>query len=114
METAREDIIKVTHLNKQFLVNKQPMEVLHDINLQVKKGEFITIGTVDAEKVKKHLELVGLAGFENSYPSQLSGGMSQRAAIARGLANNPTILWPLVRHRFAKPKLRVRIPPVSF
>lgn len=43
METAREDIIKVTHLNKQFLVNKQPMEVLHDINLQVKKGEFITI-----------------------------------------------------------------------
>ena len=115
METAREDIIKVTHLNKQFLVNKQPMEVLHDINLQVKKGEFITSwGTVDAEKVKKHLELVGLAGFENSYPSQLSGGMSQRAAIARGLANNPTILWPLVRHRFAKPKLRVRIPPVSF
>lgn len=44
------------------------------------------------EKVRKHLELVGLNGFENSYPSQLSGGMSQRAAIARGLANNPTIL----------------------
>ena len=43
METARDDIIKVTHLNKQFLVNRQPMEVLHDINLQVKKGEFITI-----------------------------------------------------------------------
>ena len=42
--------------------------------------------------VKEHLELVGLKGFENSYPHQLSGGMSQRAAIARGLANNPTIL----------------------
>ena len=41
METS--NIIEVTHLNKQFLVNKQPMEVLHDINLQVKKGEFITI-----------------------------------------------------------------------
>ena len=44
------------------------------------------------ERVRKHLEMVGLKGFENSYPSQLSGGMSQRAAIARGLANNPNIL----------------------
>ena len=57
METAREDIIKVTHLNKQFLVNKQPMEVLHDINLQVKKGEFITIvGHSGCGKSKKTSE----------------------------------------------------------
>ena len=41
METS--NIIEVTHLNKQFLVDKQPMEVLHDISLQVKQGEFITI-----------------------------------------------------------------------
>ena len=152
-------IINVENLNKQFLVDKKPMEVLRNINLQIKKGEFITIvghsgcgkstllkiicGLVDykdgivernghkvegpgpkcgmvfqehrllpwlkikdnvgfglrglskeekEKTVKKHLDLVGLAGFENSYPSQLSGGMSQRAAIARGLANNPTIL----------------------
>ena len=44
------------------------------------------------QKVQEHLDMVGLHGFENSYPSQLSGGMSQRAAIARGLANNPAIL----------------------
>lgn len=152
-------IINVEHLNKHFLVDKQPVQVLQDINLHIKKGEFITIvghsgcgkstllkimcGLVDyedgivernghavvgpgpkcgmvfqdhrllpwlkikdnvgfglnklskeerEENVKKHLELVGLSKFANSYPSQLSGGMSQRAAIARGLANNPTIL----------------------
>lgn len=151
--------IRIEHLNKVFQVNKQPMEVLKDINLQIDPGEFITIvghsgcgkstllkiicglvpyenGTVERnghkvegpgpkcgmvfqdhrllpwlkikdnvgfgidylpkaqreELIQKHIDLVGLHGFENSYPGQLSGGMSQRAAIARGLVNNPDIL----------------------
>jgi len=42
--------------------------------------------------VQEHIELVGLKGFETSYPHQLSGGMAQRAAIARGLVNQPNIL----------------------
>lgn len=42
--------------------------------------------------IDEHLNLVHLSDFKNAYPSQLSGGMSQRTAIARGLINNPKIL----------------------
>ncbi|MGC6552525.1 methionine ABC transporter ATP-binding protein [Streptococcus sp. VTCC 12905] len=45
-----------------------------------------------AEKVKKLLDLVGLADRAENYPAQLSGGQKQRVAIARALANDPKIL----------------------
>src|SRR3984893_9657078 len=44
------------------------------------------------ERANKFLVLMGLRQFANRYPYELSGGMKQRVAIARGLANNPDIL----------------------
>jgi NitT/TauT family transport system ATP-binding protein len=44
------------------------------------------------ERVDDALRLVGLSGFANAYPHQLSGGMAQRAALARALVNDPRLL----------------------
>ncbi|NDL68448.1 ABC transporter ATP-binding protein [Anaerotalea alkaliphila] len=152
-------MLKIKGLDKRFLVNGREVVALQNIDLDVKKGEFITIvghsgcgkstllkiiaglqsqdvGTITChdrqilgpgtdrgmvfqehrllpwltirenvgfglqgidrkEKerlVEDHLRLVQLEGFGDAYPKQLSGGMAQRAAIARGLVNNPEVL----------------------
>lgn len=47
---------------------------------------------VRRKRIQQHIELVGLTGFEKSYPHQLSGGMRQRAGIARTLVIQPDLL----------------------
>jgi NitT/TauT family transport system ATP-binding protein len=45
-----------------------------------------------AERVKRCIDVVGLEGFENAYPKELSGGMKQRVGFARAMARGPELL----------------------
>jgi sulfonate transport system ATP-binding protein len=153
--------LQIKNVKKVFQIGSTAVEVLHDINLDIKDGEFISIvgpsgcgkstllrmisgldtvtdgeilydgkpfsknaqkqigvifqesrlfpwktveknvafgieGKLSKEEqklqVQKHIESVGLKGFEKALPSQLSGGMQQRVSIARSLINNPKVL----------------------
>jgi len=61
-------------------------------------SENVSLGLRDKPKAEaasiaqKNIELVGLQGFENVYPSELSGGMKQRVAVARALAVSPDLI----------------------
>ncbi len=55
-------------------------------------AEIIDKRSVDDERIRHLLDEVGLAGFSDAYPRQLSGGMKQRVGIVRALAFNPGLL----------------------
>jgi phospholipid/cholesterol/gamma-HCH transport system ATP-binding protein len=63
-------------------------------NVSLPLGEFTDLGPREiAEVASLKLALVGLAGFEDFYPSEISGGMQKRAGLARAIALDPEILF---------------------
>jgi ABC-type nitrate/sulfonate/bicarbonate transport system ATPase subunit len=64
--------------------------VLQNITLPLELGEMPRAAA--SEKALEMVELVGLQGFENSLPRDLSGGMAQRVAIGRALVHDPDVL----------------------
>ncbi len=63
-------------------------------NVALPLGEYTDLAPADiTEVVSLKLALVGLAGFEDFYPSEISGGMQKRAALARAIALDPEILF---------------------
>jgi sulfonate transport system ATP-binding protein len=65
------------------------LTVAENIDLALPRRKF---GAERKRLIAEHLELVGLSDYANALPAKLSGGMAQRASIARGLINRPRLL----------------------
>ncbi|AYA78255.1 ABC transporter ATP-binding protein [Bacillus sp. Y1] len=86
MQTRRKKLSMVFQKFALFPHRNVLENVAYGLEVQgVEKG-------VREEKALKAIEDVGLKGYENSYPDQLSGGMQQRVGLARALANDSDIL----------------------
>lgn len=68
------------------------MTLAENVALPMEEHTTLTRGDI-RELVALKLALVGLAGFDNYYPSELSGGMRKRAGLARAIALDPEILF---------------------
>ncbi len=63
-------------------------------NIQLPLRQYTKLGAKEIQKIASlKLALVGLAGFEEYYPSEISGGMQKRVGVARAMALDPEILF---------------------
>jgi len=90
--SERDDLLKKLGMSFQSGALFGSMTVAENVALPLHEHTNLDDSTIDI-MVRLKLDQVGLAGFDNYMPAQLSGGMKKRAAIARALAMDPEILF---------------------
>ena len=87
-------VVKVPALDRGFIMQGYALFPWRSVIKNVAYG--LEVQGVPRKKrleiAQKYIDLVGLSGFEDRHPNELSGGMRQRVAIARALAYNPEVL----------------------
>lgn len=91
-ETQREALKRKFGVLYQSAALWSSMTLAENVSLPVM--EYAGLGAGEAKEVARlKLALVGLAGFEEHYPAEISGGMRKRAGLARAMAMDPEILY---------------------
>jgi phospholipid/cholesterol/gamma-HCH transport system ATP-binding protein len=91
-DDERDELLKKMGMSFQSGALFGSMTVGENVALPLKEHTQLDDSTIEI-MVRLKLDQVGLSGFENYMPAQLSGGMKKRAAIARALAMDPEILF---------------------
>jgi len=91
-ESERDELRKKMGMSFQGGALFGSMTVAENVALPLREHTQLDESTIDI-MVRLKLNQVGLSGFENYMPAQLSGGMKKRAAIARALAMDPEVLF---------------------
>lgn len=90
--TRREALLRQTGVLFQSGALWSSMTLVENVALPL--TEFTALGARDIREIARlKLSLVGLSGFEDYYPAELSGGMQKRAGLARAIALDPEILF---------------------
>jgi phospholipid/cholesterol/gamma-HCH transport system ATP-binding protein len=91
-DAERDELLKKMGMSFQGGALFGSMSVADNVALPLREHTALDESTIEII-VRLKLDQVGLSGFENYMPAQLSGGMKKRAAIARALAMDPGILF---------------------